>query len=214
MRDENVVGFNKKLLEKIQQKLIKNGFAKTYIFDTSSDLKQYLVNLIGSNKKVGIGGSQTVRSIGIIEQLKTAGNEIITHSSDMDTETRLKVWLEAQRADFYLASPQAITFNGELIFLDAYGNRVSSCIYGPKKVILIAGYNKIVKDIDAGIWRSRNIAAIINNIRLNRKNPCVTTSTCEDCNSTTRICNVLVILYKKPTYTEYEILLVNEILGY
>lgn len=214
MQDENIAQFNKKLLEKIQQRLIKNGFTQTHVFDTSSEVKKYIINLIGSNKKVGVGGSQTIRSLEIIEQLKTAGNEIITHSSDMDTETRLKVWLDAQRADFYLASPQAITFNGELIFLDAYGNRVSSCIYGPKKVILVAGYNKIVKDIDTGIWRTRNVAAVINNIRLNRKNPCVSTGRCEDCESTTRICNVLVILYKKPAYTEYEILLVNEMLGY
>ncbi|MCX7716190.1 MAG: lactate utilization protein [Endomicrobia bacterium] len=214
MKDENILQFNKKLLEIVKQNLIKNGYKKTQVFTDVDDAVQYIVNLIGDNKKVGIGGSQTVRSIGVIEQLKTAGNKIITHTPDMEPETRLKIWLEAQQSDFYLASPQAVTLNGEMIFLDAYGNRVSSCIYGPKKVVLIIGHNKIVKDIDAGILRARNFAAPINNIRLNRKNPCTTTGLCENCNSPTRICNILVILYKKPTYTEYEILLVNESLGF
>lgn len=214
MQEKYTQIFNKKLLETVQKNLVKNGFKQTKIFENISETKEYILNLIGKNKKVGLGGSQTVRALDIIDQLKLAGNEIITHTSEMDQQTRIKTWFNAQQADFYLASPQAITLNGELVFLDAYGNRVASCIYGPGKVILIAGYNKIVKDIDTGIWRARNIAAPINNIRLNRNNPCVTTGMCENCNSPTRICNVLVVLYKKPTYTEYEILLVNEILGF
>jgi L-lactate utilization protein LutB len=212
-KDTNITTYNKKLLELVQTNLVKNGF-ETKIFDDIESLKNYICLQIGKNKTIGVGGSQSIRSIGLLEELKSLGNKIITHTSEMDAQTRINTWLEAQKADFYLASPQAVTINGELIFLDAYGNRVAACIYGPKKVILVCGINKIVKDIETGIWRARNIAAVINNIRLGRKNPCVVTGQCEDCDSKTRICNILVVIYKKPQYTDYEILLVNEELGF
>ncbi|MFN3550719.1 MAG: lactate utilization protein [Endomicrobiia bacterium] len=213
-QDENIRIFNKKLLENIKNKLVSNGFKNTEIFDDIISAKKYICSLIGDGKKIGVGGSQTIRSVGLLDDLIQQNNEIITHTKDMDYETRIQTWLKAQSADFYLASPQAVTYNGEIIFIDAYGNRVSACIYGPKKVILIFGYNKIVKDIESGIWRARNVAAVVNNIRLQRDNPCVSTGKCEDCSSTSRICNVLTILYKKPTYTEYEIIMINDILGY
>jgi hypothetical protein len=212
-KDTNITTYNKKLLELVQTNLVKNGF-DTKIFDDIDSLKNYICSQIGKNKTIGVGGSQSIRSIGLLEELKSLGNKIITHTSEMDAQTRINTWLEAQKADFYLASPQAVTIKGELIFLDAYGNRVAACIYGPKKVILVCGIHKIVKDIETGIWRTRNIAAVINNIRLGRKNPCVVTGQCEDCDSKTRICNVLVVIYKKPQYTDYEILLVNEELGF
>lgn len=212
-KDNNIKTYYQKLLEKVAKNLQKNNF-NTKVFDSVEETKQYVLSTIGKDKKVGVGGSQSVREIGLLDELSSIGNTIITHSSEMDKETRIKTWLEAQQADYYLASPQAVTINGELIFLDAYGNRVASCIYGPKKVILLCGINKIVKNIEEGIWRARNVAAPMNNIRLQRNNPCVVSSECEDCSSKTRICNVLVVLYKKPTYTDYEILLVNEYLGY
>ena len=212
-KDINIITYNKKLLEIVQTKLVKNGF-ETKVFNDIDSVKNYICSQIGKDKTVGVGGSQTIRSIGILEELKSVGNKIITHTSEMDTQTRINTWLEAQKADFYLASPQAVTLNGELIFLDAYGNRAAACIYGPKKVVLVCGINKIVKDIETGIYRARNVAAVTNNLRLGRKNPCVVTGRCEDCDSKTRICNVLVVLYKKPQYTNYEIILVNEELGF
>ncbi|MCX7957073.1 MAG: lactate utilization protein [Endomicrobia bacterium] len=213
MQDENVAKFNKNTLVSVQKNLLKNGFKETKVFDNIIDCKSYILNLVSTNKTVGIGGSQTVKSLGIVEELKKT-NTIITHTQEMDTETRQKIWLKAQQSDFYIASPQAITLKGEIILIDAYGNRIVSCILGPKKVVLIAGVNKIAKDFETAIWRTRNVAAVINNIRLKRQNPCVTTNFCQDCDSTTRICNILTVLYKKPPYTEYEILLVNENLGY
>lgn len=214
MQDENVKNFNLKILQEVKKNLTKNGFYCSEIFEEEDDLKQYIIKIIGEDKTVGVGGSQTIRVLGILEELEAKGNKIITHTHDMDSKTRLETWLKAQQADFYLASPQAVTLKGELVFLDAYGNRVTSCILGPKKVILVCGNNKIVKDLETAIWRTRNVAAVINNIRLKRQNPCVTTNQCQDCNSETRICNVLTVLYKKPTYTDYEIILVNKPLGY
>ncbi|MCX7910424.1 MAG: lactate utilization protein [Endomicrobia bacterium] len=213
MQEENIKAFNLKTLQEVKKSLVKNGF-KCEIFDDLATTKQYIINLIGKNKTVGIGGSQTINMLDIIDDLKNNNNKIITHSPEMDKDTKMEIWKQAQYSDFYLASPQSITLNGEVVFLDAYGNRVSSCIIGPKKVILICGINKITNDLNTAIWRTRNVAAVINNIRLKKPNPCVTTNTCQDCNSSTRICNVLVVLYKKPNYTDYEIILTNFSLGY
>lgn len=214
MQDDNIKTFNLKTLQEVRKNLNKNGFYCSEIFEDEKKASEYILKIIGEGKTIGIGGSQTVRALGVLEELQAKGNKIITHTHSMDTQTRLETWSEAQKADFYLASPQAVTLNGELVFLDAYGNRVVSCILGPKKVILVCGNNKVVKDIESAIWRARNVAAVINNLRLKRSNPCVTTNHCQDCNSETRICNVLTVLYKKPTYTEYEVILVNKPLGY
>ncbi len=212
-KDTNKKIFMRKQLESVSKILFKNNF-ETYIFDDTQSATDYIISTVGKNKNIGIGGSVTITEIGLVAKLEKNGNKIFTHVRNMTNEQRRKVWLKAQNSDYYFASPQAITIKGEMIFLDANGNRVSSIIYGPKKVVLVAGYNKIVKDYNLGLWRARNISAIINNLRLNRKNPCIVTGKCEDCNSKERICNILTVLYKKPSYTDYIVILINEELGY
>jgi hypothetical protein len=117
-------------------------------------------------------------------------------------------------SDFYIASPQAITLDGKLIFIDGTGNRCAAITWGPRHLLIIAGVNKIVKDSEEGFYRMRNISAISNNIRLNKKNPCVKTGKCEDCSSPDRICNIVTILWKKPKIANCTVILINEELGY
>lgn len=202
-----------KLLKDTAEALEKNGFEAAVFEDSPSAIKHILA-LIGSGKKVGMGGSMTVQAMGLPEALKKAGNEITTHALGMSEDERMKTWLKAQTADFYLASPQAITAKGEMLFLDGNGNRAAAVIYGPGRVILIAGVNKITGTMDEGLWRMRNVAAIANNIRLKKNNPCVKTGKCEDCASPERICNVMTTLLKKPRSTNYTVILINEELGY
>ncbi|MCW4040587.1 MAG: lactate utilization protein, partial [Candidatus Bathyarchaeota archaeon] len=87
-------------------------------------------------------------------------------------------------------------------------------IFGPKKVIVVAGINKVVMDLNAAIDRINNVAAPINAKRLNRKTPCATTGICSDCESTERICNIMTIIEKKPLLTDFTVVLVGEALGY
>ena len=193
--------------------LKKNNFSVSLHADSAA-AAAYLVNMTGTGKKAGFGGSATLAGLGLADKLTAAGNEIITHKPGMDREEKLSTWLKAQAADFYFASPQAVTMKGELVLLDGNGNRAAACIYGPGKVVLVAGINKIVEDLDQARWRMRNISALANNIRLNKDNPCVKAGHCTDCNSPQRICNILVTLYKKPASTDVEVVLVNEELGY
>jgi len=212
-RDDNLRAAGRKALESAALALKKNNFSCSVLEDRAQ-AEQYLVNLVGRGASVGLGGSVTIETLGLRAGLEDAGNTIITHTPSMDRETKIKTWLQAQSADFYFASPQAVTMKGELILLDGNGNRAAACIYGPKKVILAAGINKLVKDLEQGMWRMKNISAIANNIRLKRDNPCVKTGRCQDCASPERICNVLTVLQKKPALTDIEVVLVNEELGY
>jgi hypothetical protein len=106
-----------------------------------------------------------------------------------------------------------VTEDGWLYNVDATGNRVGAMFIGPKKVIVVAGVNKIVKTIEDAEKRVREWVAPQNAKRLNRKTPCVETGVCGDCSSPDRICNIDVTLRKKPIRTDVAVILVGENLG-
>jgi len=213
MTDENKKKLNLIILENTKKALEKNGF-KTEIFENKQEATEYILQLIGKEKNVGMGGSVTANQLELPEKLKENKNIIIKHQPQMNLEERRKIWLNALSSDFYIASPQAITMDGKLIFIDGTGNRCAAITWGPKYIILPAGINKIVKNEQEGFWRMRNISAIANNFRLNKNNPCMKTGKCEDCSSPDRICNIVTLLWKKPKVTDYSIILINEELGY
>ncbi|MEW6041110.1 MAG: lactate utilization protein [Elusimicrobiota bacterium] len=211
--DENVIKYNRLQLERVKEKLIKNGFEDVRLFENHNDVKEEIIKLIPKGSTVGVGGSVTIRETGILAELEK-DRQIITHRPGTDISERKETWKKAAHSDFYLASPQAISLEGKLFFLDKYGNRLSSVIFGPTRVVLIAGYNKIVKDDAEASWRSKNVAAVKNTNRLKSKTPCIKTGECSDCSSDDRICNVYLSLWKRPPATDYTIFLVNEELGY
>ena len=124
-----------------------------------------------------------------------------------------QIYREAFFCDAYFTSTNAITEDGELYNVDGNGNRVAAMLYGPDKVIVIAGVNKIVKNINEAISRVENLAAPANAKRLNRKTPCVITGKCMNCNSPERICREYTVI-RKPAPNRIFILLLNENYGY
>ena len=74
--------------------------------------------------------------------------------------------------------------------LGSSGNRIAPVAFGPRKVIIVAGRNKIVADRDEAEERIRRIAAPQNVARHpGFRTPCAKTGVCADCNSQDRICN-------------------------
>lgn len=211
--DENKKKFNLRVLENTAAALRANRF-EAAVYENGAAAAAALLALAGSGKKIGLGGSMTVKELGLEEALAAAGNTIVKHKAGMTAEEKRSVWLAAQAADLYLASPQAVTLDGKLVFVDGNGNRGAAVIYGPRKIVLLAGVNKIAKDQEEGLWRSRNKAAIANNLRLKKDNPCVKTGRCSDCSSPWRICNAVTLLWKKPSSSDILVMLVNEELGY
>jgi L-lactate utilization protein LutB len=191
-----------------------NGFKVIYA-DNSKEALDKVMSLIPKEAKVGIGGSVTVRDIGLVEAIKKQNNPIFMDwGKPLELKEKLKVRKEALNSDVYLTSSNAITLQGQLVNIDGTGNRVSAMIFGPKKVIVVAGANKLVGTLDEALARIKNISCPLNGKRLNLKTPCALTGKCADCNSPDRMCKVTVILEKKPSLSDITIVLVGENLGY
>jgi hypothetical protein len=119
-----------------------------------------------------------------------------------------------QTCDLFLSGTNAATTDGCLINIDGLGNRVAAMIYGPNKVIVVVGRNKIVEgDLIDGIQRIKAESAPPNARRLGRNTPCAVTGFCSDCDSPDRICHVTTIIDSKPSATDLHVLVVNEDMG-
>ncbi len=193
--------------EVIKNNLTDLGY-KVSCFETAEDAAKYLDTQI-DGVTVGMGGSMTLEALDIYPKLKEH-NDVFWHQKD-----GREVMLSAANADVYLSSVNAIAKTGEIINIDGNCNRVASTLYGHKKVYLVAGVNKLADDYDSALWRARNIAAPKNAKRLNRNTPCAKNADkCYNCKSPERICRALTVLWTKPTSCEYEVVLINEELGY
>ena len=160
-------------------------------------------------KSVGIGGSVTVRDLGLHEML-ASHNEVHWHWTDGPAERTA-----AMGAQVYITSVNGLAETGELINIDGAGNRVAGSLFGHEKVYFLVGRNKLAPTYDQALWRARNIAAPKNAQRLNCKTPCaVKGDRCYDCKSPDRICRGLVVLWEAMMGVEMEVVLVDEELGY
>lgn len=201
-------------LSDVVKALEKRDFHARY-FESIDKANKHLLETIPSEATVGVGGSVTIRELSIIERLQERGNTVVHHwkegiPKEMNRELRQK----EGRSDYYLTSANAITLDGDIINIDGIGNRVAHMIYGPDNVIIVAGHNKIVGNIDLGIKRSKEIAAVMNAKRVGVKTPCATTGKCIDCNAPGRICRVTTIIQYRPWQTNIQVMLVNETLGF
>jgi hypothetical protein len=211
--DEHVIWWRKKILARTAKALEANGFTAVAA-DTLKDAASFAADAVPAGSTVGLGGSMSVRELGLAEMLSSRGHGIIMPLAGMSREDALAKRRAALSADVYLASPQAVTVDGKLIFVDMHANRTAAVSFGPSKVVLVAGFNKIAFDEAAGIFRARNVAAPINVRRLGRKTPCAETGLCSDCDSEGRICRVVEVILKKPGSTEICVVLCAQDLGY
>ena len=156
----------------------------------------------------------TITDIGLIDALKVGDYTVLDRMAPMSDEEKRELYGKVATCDYYFMSSNAITMDGELVNIDGIGNRVASLIFGPANVIIIAGMNKVVDNVDAAIDRARNTAAPINTIRLNRKTPCTQTGRCMDCMSPECICNQFVVTRRSMPAGRIKIILVGEELGY
>lgn len=205
------------VLRRTAEALERRGF-KAFVARDRGEALGKVLELIPGGAKVGIGGSLTVREVGIPEALEARGCRIVHHwIPGISPERDMALRREALTADFYLTSANAITEDGLIVNMDAVGNRTSAMTFGPSNVIIVAGLNKIVKGLDGAIERIRNIAAPLNASRLKRNVPCAKEGKCVDvkegCDSPDRICRVMTIFERRPTRTNAFVILIGEALG-
>lgn len=204
---ENVAATIIKNLEKRRM----NGF---YCADKESAIAKVL-ELIPAGSSVGWGGSMTLKENGFFDALADANAyQIIDRDTAKTKEEEKKIYSDICAANVFLMSTNAITLEGELVNVDGRGNRVSFLCYGPDKVIVVAGMNKVVTDVEDGIKRVRNMAAPPNCVRLNKKTPCAVTGTCADCYSPDCICAQTVVTRLSFYPGRINVILVGEELGY
>ena len=197
--------------EQLKSKLEANGFQVT-TFPTGEAAAAYLNQAI-DHTTVGMGGSVTLTELGLQQSL-SAHNILYNHgfspcSADMARDL-------AAGAEVYVLSANGIAADtGEIINIDGCGNRAASSLYGHKKVYFVAGKNKISPDFPSALQRVRNVVAPKNAQRLHRKTPCAAKGDrCYNCSSPERICNGLVVLYKKMQSMDMEVVLIDQELGY
>lgn len=196
----------------VKKNLENRGFSVS-CFKTSVEAVEYMNSQI-DGKTVGLGGSMTLDAIGIYEKL-ASHNEVFWHQRTPEGKTPNEIKAAANGADIYLSSINGLAETGEIVNIDGNCNRIAAILYGHKKVYLVAGQNKLAKDYDAALWRARNVAAPLNTRRLGRKTPCaVKADKCYDCRSPERICSALSVLWTRPTACDYEIILIEENLGF
>lgn len=187
---------------------------KGYYCDSKKSALEQAMSLVEDGAIVSFGGSMTLGEIGLYNALDERTLTVLDRGKASSIAEIEAIYRATFSADNYFMSTNAITLDGELINVDGGGNRVAALIYGPRKVIIIAGMNKVVVNEAAGIERVRNFAAPANTIRLNKKTPCVTTGKCHNCLSDDCICCQTVITRYSRFPDRIHVILVGDELGY
>jgi Uncharacterised ACR, YkgG family COG1556. len=198
----------------IIKKLEQRGMEGYYLPDGKS-ARDKVLEMMSEGSSVTWGGSETMVDIGVIEAVKAGDYDAIDRWTKTNTDEEAKS-LKAQiyNADYFLMSTNAITLDGELVNVDGNGNRVACLINGPKYVIIVAGMNKIVTDVEEGINRSHLEAAPPNAVRIGIGTPCEVTGVCSKCKGNSSMCCHTVITRSSRHQGRIKVILVGEELGY
>jgi len=201
-----------KRIEETLRAINKNNMEGVYAGDRREALNEILKR-IPPNATVTHGGSYTLQEIGITDILRNGEYRYIRREVPANEKEDRDVQIKGFSSDIYLTSVNAITTAGELIALDGIGNRVASLLFGPQKVLVVAGKNKIVNSLDDGIRRIREYVAPIHAKRRGWDLPCTKTGTCVECRDPKRICNKLAVLQYERDRERTTVILVGEDLG-
>ncbi|MBC8394019.1 MAG: lactate utilization protein [Deltaproteobacteria bacterium] len=220
-----------KLAEKAVEKLNKRGIRAQFAVNKKEALSM-VMEMIPAGTTVGTADSLTLVQLGIFSSLRKRGQNEIVNPFERDDEGHLLIEEGEERyaqmrkvflTDVFVIGTNAVTLDGKLVNTDGYGNRVAAMIFGPRKVIIVVGANKIVKDAEEAIKRIREICAPLNAIRHANKHhstthqllPCYKTGICSDCIHPWRRCCYTTIIegVRKSEQGRINVILVGEKLG-
>ncbi len=204
-------------LADLAESLEENNF-EAVVVSSVSEAGQYIIDKVVPECKpqsVAFGGSMTLVSSGVVDQLnKNKSLKVISpNAPGISDEEKYELRRQGLLADLYLTGTNAVTANGELINLDMIGNRIAALTFGPKKVVVLMGRNKLVPDVESAMIRIKEFTAPANSMRLDFKTPCVKTAGCMDCKGSQRICNTWTITEKSFPKKRVTVILINEDIG-
>ncbi len=208
-------------LERTAEALCANNM-DAYVVETRNEARKIVEDLLFDGATISNGGTVTAKECGLDEIFKSGKYNYLDRSASSDPN---EVYRQSFFADFYFTSSNAITENGELYNVDGNSNRIAAIAFGPKNVIVLAGVNKIVKDIDAAQKRVKMIAAPANTVRLGIDSYCSkigecmsfksdNVNICDGCHSDTRICCNYLISARQRIKERIKVILINESLGF
>ena len=199
---------------KTVEALKKNGFFAVY-FNSGEEASEFIMSNVQMGDKVGFGGSMTIKKLGIQEKVKALGAIVLDHGeSTLSPEEKMETMRGELLSDVFLCSSNAVTLKGELVNIDGVGNRIAAMSFGPKKVMVVVGVNKICKDEESAFERIEQNAAPMNNKRLNTSNPCTKTGVCSECNANSRICRIYSVIKRMPMRTDITVVIIGENFGF
>ena len=180
--------------------------------ETREEALAKALELIPEGSSVTMGGAMSAHEIGLVRALKAGNYRFIDRDAMADKRAAM---LAAYEADVFLSGVNAMTSDGILVNIDGNANRVSAIAQGPRKVIFIAGMNKVCgADLDGAMKRARNVAAPVNAQRFGLSTPCTKTGTCMDCKSPDTICCQFLITRFSRHADRIHVILVNDHLGF
>ena len=205
-------------VEKSLTSLKANNFDARFA-QSGTAAKEIILGSILDNALVGAADSATIRQIGVVGALKRKGIKVLDpFSRELTTDpaktaVRDNISRQLFSCDVLLVGTNAVTMDGKLVNIDGVGNRVAAMIFGPRKVFIVVGRNKIVKDVDAALHRIKNVIAPAHAKTKEFATSCAQTGKCSNCSSPKRICNVVTIMEKRPWRTDISVILIDEDLG-
>ena len=208
--------FTRKYYEKRAQVLIKNlqsrHFEACYCA-TKEDALQKALQMIPEGSSVGWGGALSAQQIGLMEAVHQADYTVLDRDQATSPQEREEIMRKCLLSDVFITGANAISLDGQMVNIDGNGNRVAAIVYGPRKIIVIAGMNKVVDTLEAAMIRARTVAAPMNKQRFALNTPCEITGACADCKSDGCICNQILVTRNCKPAGRIQFVLVGEELG-
>lgn len=183
-------------------------------FESLEDIKSYILDIVPVESTIGIGHSATLQKMNITNFLLERGNIVYDKELAKNQEECKKLKKKALTTDWYITGSNAISVDGRIVNVDHSGNRVASITFGPDKVIIVIGKNKVVDSVDEAIKRVKNVACPLNAKRAGFNPPCVTLNRCVDCVSRERVCNSLSITEGQSDCNRIKVFIVNDECGF
>ncbi len=211
--DNNIKTRNRLLAQKVISGLRSRNMAGYYA-ETKEDALRLALEIIPKGASIGCGGSVSVNEIGLKEAVKSEDYNFLNRDLCKTPEEKRAIELATFGCDYFLSSSNAITEDGILVNIDGNSNRVAAIAYGPSHVLMIVGMNKVTKDVDAALYRARNVAAPTNAQRFPLETPCKKNGSCANCKSTDTICCEFLITRFSRHKDRIHVILVGEEIGY
>ena len=206
----------KSRIRKLIQKLGENNIAAVFVENRKVALDK-VMSMIPERSVVGFGDSLTLRQIGVVDALEEGNYTFLNPwRPGIGVEENIKLKKRALTSDVFVTGTNALTLDGKIVNVDGHGNRVAAMLFGPEKVIIVVGVNKLVENLEEALKKIRNRTAPLNVRRhpdFDPMPPCGVTGVCNDCSSPWRICNKTVIIEREYHNNRYRPIITVVIVG-